>query len=112
MKDIKLFNETFLILLGMTICVWLLYIAFIVFVGDTANCAMGAPSWLFKAFAITAGLMTAPPLVYGLARTLFARHKDDHESEWAAGWMVGFGMVIFVGAAVLVALAISQYGCR
>ncbi len=112
MKDIKLFNETFKILLAITVTTWLLYIAFIVFVGDTEDCALGAPGWLFNLFAVTAGVMSAPPLVYGLARTLFSRHKDDHESAWAAGWIVGAGMVIFVIAAVTVALAISQYGCR
>lgn len=112
MKDIKFFNETFKILLAMTVCTWLLYGAFIAFVGDTTDCALGAPDWLFNVLAVTTGVMTAPPLVYGLARTLFSRHKDDHESVWAAGWIVGIGMVIFVVAAVMVALAISQYGCR
>ena len=112
MKDINFFNETFKILLVMTVCAWLLYIAFVVFVGDTEDCALGAPGWLFNVLPVTTGVLTAPPLIYGLVRLLYWPKSEEGESVWLAGWLVGSGIVVFVVAAILLALALSQYGCR
>jgi len=111
MNKTKFFDETFKVLLAVTVSTWLVYVAFIVFVGESESCAVGAPGWLFTTMAVTTGVMSAPPLVYGLVRLLM--WPGGPKSGVKAGaWFVGTGVVLFVVAATLLALAISQYGCR
>lgn len=111
MNKEKFFDETFKVLLALTLTTWALYAAFIVFVGDSQNCSAGAPSWLFSSLAVISGLLTAPPLAYGLFR-LLQWPGGPKKGVKAGGWFVSIGIVIFVFAATMLALAISHYGCK
>lgn len=108
----KFFDETFKILLSVTVSVWVIYVAFLLFAGDSKVCTTTPPDPILNVMAIAAGVLTAPPLVYGLVRLLFWPKSPRSGSVWLAAWVICCGVGIFVGGAVLLAFALLQYGCR
>ncbi len=109
----KFFDDTFKMLLALTAGIWVVYAVFLLFAGDGKICQASPPSEaILNGLALSAGLLTAPPLVYGLARFLSWPGGPKNKAGLAGAWLVGFGMAVFVAAATMFALAISQYGCR
>lgn len=111
-NKIKFFDETFKVLLSMTVCAWALYVVFVFFVGDSEGCVSGTPGWLITILAWTVGILSAPPLIYGLARLLFWPNGPKDKSVWASGWIVSAGVGIFIAAVILFAIGLSQFGCQ
>ncbi|HTH71835.1 MAG TPA: hypothetical protein VL737_00545 [Candidatus Pristimantibacillus sp.] len=109
---LKFFNETFKVLLAIMVCGWLMYLALIFLVSDNNRCMADTPDLLFTISAWTVGILSAPPLVYGMARLFFAPNSGKSQLSQAAGWIVSIGAGIFVAGLILFALAISQYGCQ
>ena len=93
----------------MTICAWVIYLMLIVFAGNSEGCTVSNIAWLFSAFAWIAGILSAPPLIYGLARLVF--WPNGEKNKLLSVGIVAGGAAIFVTAATLVAMAVSQYGC-
>jgi hypothetical protein len=112
MKDkVRFFNEAFKVLGATAASMWVLYFSFLLFVGDSAGCAVGSSGQLFGALALVAGLLSAIPLIQGLLRLLFWPTGQKVKGVWTGGWIVGCGIAIFVIALILFAIAASQYGC-
>jgi hypothetical protein len=112
MKDLKFFDETFKILLAIAVSIWAIFAALILFVDDRQGCVSGAAGGLFTVMAIIAGVMSAPPLLYGLARLLWWPNGAEGKGVWAAGTVILSGVGFFVAAAVAFAITVSHFGCR
>lgn len=95
----------------MTLCAWALYIMLVLF-GESETCGLGSANWLLSTFALTAGILTAVPLVYGLARLLLWPTGTKTKNIWLSGFIISAGVIIFATLATLIAAAISHYGCR
>lgn len=108
----KFFDDTFKMLLAVAVGVWIVYVVFLLFAGEGKACEAGSSELMLSALALSAGILTAPPLVYGLVRLLFWPNGPKGSSTWVAAWFVSLGVAVFVAGAILFALAISQYGCR
>jgi hypothetical protein len=111
-NKIKFFDQTFKVLVILAACTWAIYLMLLLFAGDSATCKLGAPSQIFTIAAWTVGILTGPPVAYGLVRVLFWPGGPKNRAVYVAGWMVGVGAALFIAATVLFALAISQYGCH
>jgi hypothetical protein len=111
-NKLKFFDETFKVLLTMTVCAWIIYVMFLLFADDNKGCVSGPPTFVLTGLALAAGILTAPPLIYGLVRLVFSTKEPKSAITWMAGWMIAGGIAIFVTGAILLALALSQYGCR
>ena len=114
MNDTSTFiNDTFMVLLTITASTWIIYLLFIGFTGDGPGCAASTVAKSFyDIISWAAGILTAPPLVYGLLRLLFWPTGTKNVGVWAAGAVAAGGIAFFVVAVVLFAQAIAQYGCR
>ena len=108
----KLIDDTFKLLLIFTASAWAIYIAFLLLVGQNESCSVDPPGRFITFFALLAGLLTAPPLLYGLGRFLFWPTGQKSRYTWIGGWILAFGAGIFIVLASLFALALSQYGCQ
>lgn len=108
----KIFDDTFKILLSLTVTTWVIYGVFLLFAGENRSCQPGPPEMILSALAIATGVLAAPPLVYGFVRLLFWPKSPKNTATWIAAWVIGVGMSVFIAAAILFALAVSQYGCR
>lgn len=111
MDKTKFFNQTFKMLLSLTVCLWAIYFLLVAFVSESQGCTVGA-DWLVTTGAWAAGISSAPPLIYGLARFIFWPKGPRGGAAVLGGWVLSFGAGIFVTCAILFALAISNYGCR
>ncbi len=110
MSNLKLFNQTFKVLVVITVCIWAIYIMVLLFAGTKGACASGAATRLVNQFAWLAGIFSAPPIAYGLTRLLLWPNGTLKANK-GSGWLIGSGAAVFVGALTLFALLISQYGC-
>lgn len=108
----KFFDDTFKMLLALTAGVWIVYVVFLLFAGDGKVCEAASSELILNVLALSAGILTAPPLVYGLVRLLFWPEGPKGQTIWIAAWFVSCGVAVFVTASILFSLAISQYGCR
>jgi hypothetical protein len=112
-SKIKFFDETFKVLFVFNVCTWLIYFAFILFVGGGESCEATSSSWFLTTLAWLAGTLTAPPLIYGVARLLFwPGGGPKHSLDFVAIWILIVGSGIFIAASILFALAVAQYGCQ
>jgi hypothetical protein len=112
LEKLKFFDQTFRMLLYLVICLWGLFILLVVFVGESQRCADSA-SWLVSSAAWLAGVSSAPPLIYGLVRFLFWPNSPK-KGGWikVGGLILCIGAGLFVTGVILLAQAISHYGCR
>ena len=109
-NKVKFFDEVFKLLLALTACAWLIYIALVIFAGDTTGCIHAG--WLFTASAWTAGIFSAPPIVYGLGRLLFWPGGSKGTKVKVMGWGLSVGAGIFISLVIIFALVVSQFGCQ
>lgn len=109
MDKTKLFSQTFKMLLGVMASVWVIYMMLIVFASDASECMAGT-SRLVVVSAWLAGILSAPPLIYGLIKLLF--YPNSAKTGKLSGWVLSIGAAIFISLVILLALAIAEYGCR
>lgn len=110
MDKTKFFNQTFKMLLSLSVCLWALYFLLVAYIAESQGCTPGA-DWLVTTGAWAAGISSAPPLMYGLARFIFWPNGPKGMAVLLGGWMLSFGAAVFVTVAIVFALAISNYGC-
>ncbi len=108
----KFFNQTFKVLLALTISIWAIYVMLLLFAGTKEACMSGAANRILSQFAWVAGVFSAPPIAYGLVRLLQAPTGSGGKSSKLSGWIIGCGAAIFVGAVISFAVIISAYGCH
>lgn len=110
-NKIQFFDQTFRLLVVLAGCAWAIYAMLLIFAGDSNGCAADV-STLFTVSALAAGIFTAPPIIYGLARLLFWPNGPKTNMLGVAGWVLSVGAGIFITVVILFSLAISQYGCQ
>lgn len=111
MDKTKFFNQTFKMLLSLTVCLWAIYFLLVATVSESRGCTPGA-DWLITTSAWVAGISCAPPFIYGLFRFIFWPKGPKGGFITLGGWLLSFGAGVFVTCAILLALAISNYGCQ
>ena len=108
----KFFNQTFKVLVVLTITIWAIYVMLLLFAGTKEGCTSGAADRILTQFAWVAGICSAPPIAYGLVRLLQSPTGGGGKSTKLSGWIISCGAAIFVAAVILFAIIIAEYGCQ
>ena len=112
-NKIRFFDETFKALLAVMVSAWVLYVILIFFIGDNDNCVPpGFPTGVFVGGAYVVAIASVLPIVYGLVRVLFWPNGPKSRSTYIAGWVMSGLASLFVGAVILFAFLLSQFGCQ
>lgn len=111
-NKLKFFDETFKVLLAVAASMWAVYGMTIFFSEGEESCAYDISSPFFTALAVAAGIMTALPLFYGLARLLLWPDGSKSRANWLGGWVISTGLAVFITAVIIFAVVVSQFGCR
>jgi hypothetical protein len=109
MQKFKFFDQAFKMLLSVTFSTWAIFIFMLVLFSSRAGECTEGTMWLFTVSAWTAGILSAPPLLYGLARILF--WDNGTKNGKTSGIVLVVGTLLFVSVVTLFALAVSRYGC-
>ena len=111
-NKLSFFDDTFRILFTLTISVWALYVALVIFATEGQSCMPGTSNGVLGVCALVTGVLSAPPLLYGLVRLLAWPDGPRIKNLWLIGLIIGAGVIVFVALATFLAMAIAQYGCR
>ena len=109
-SKIKFFDEVFKMLVSLAVCAWVIYGMLVIFVSDGDSCGAEV-SGLFRVCALAAGILTAPPIVYGLIRLVFWPEGPKSRAVKVASVVLSCGAGLFVAIVILFAAAVAR-GCQ